>query len=104
MTPQGQIRVDANLEGPRPELVEAPRLRAAVGAQGHPRQHGATPEAQGLPRLVRCANVVALSGRLGGLAHELLKHLRVEDRAPESDPVPRSPPIERDTVRREYSP
>ena len=82
MAPQGQIRVDADLERPRAELPEALDVRTAVGAQGNPLQHGAAPEAQGPARQVRCADVVARGGRLGGLPHELLEHLRVEDSTP----------------------
>jgi hypothetical protein len=59
------------------------------------------PQAQCLLREVGSSDVVADGGRLAGLVYERLEDLRVENGRAEPDPVPTSPSLECDPVRRE---
>jgi hypothetical protein len=99
---QGQVCVRAGLERPRSKFVEALGLRAAVRVQRNTGEDRAMPKAQCLLREGRGSRVVAGGGRLGGLLHECLEHPRVENGAPEADPVSASPSLEGDAVRREH--
>lgn len=101
MASQGQIRVDADLERPRPKLVESLGLRTAVRAQRNAGEDRAVPEAQRLFRVDCGSGVVTGGGRLGGLVHERLEDLRVENGPAEVDPISASSSLEGGAVRRE---
>ncbi len=101
MASQGQIRIDTDLERPRPELVEAIRLGAAVQVQRDAGEDTAVPEAQRLLR-ERCGSgVVTRGGRLDGLVHKRFEDPRVEDGPAEADSVSASSSLEDDAVRHE---
>jgi hypothetical protein len=101
MASQGEIRFDADLERPRSKLVQSLGLRPAIQAQRNARDDRAAPEAERLFREGRGSGVVTRGGCPGGVVHEGLEDVRVENGWAEVDAIAAASSLEGDAVRRE---